>query len=200
MLRFEKGFSERGLKPSEYVTLIRIDKAGHQLHLIREKGQLLQWDPSTLDATTQQMEVYQPKRIAITEGELLILRRAHHLEKGGFLRDKASLAAGERLRVLAIQKKGRVTVETTEGHVYTLNTKQASHRHLDYGYATTPWGLSKAPIGGVLLMESLSTAPEVTPFLHQVIEHPALARWVYTDKRIPWMARLEEEAEKRRLV
>ncbi len=127
VIRFSTNQPRLGVKAGDYVTVHKIDREHHRLHLAFENGQTFYWSPKNLRKPSD-IEIYRQEKREFLKDDIIIFRK-NNAELDIFNGDKAV--------ILDIQKS-KLTVALENDRIITLDLNQKANQHLDYGYAITP--------------------------------------------------------------
>jgi hypothetical protein len=145
-IRYSRGSQRLGIKPGEYVRVLKVNAADNTLTVQRSSGQTLTYDPRRLHGVT----VYRETQRAFAPGD--------RVQFTAPCRER-QVANRELGTLKTIDPKGQVIIQLDAGRSTIFNLSQ--YRHLDYGYAVTSHSSQGQTVDRALIyIDTEQTSPQ----------------------------------------
>jgi hypothetical protein len=184
VVRFNDTYSSLGINRGEYLRIVQHHEKSNRVILQKTDGNQIIWQPDRIAGTTSgKVELFNEKERDMGIGESVIFHRSIKARQ---------IVKGERFTVEAIRQQ-KMKLKNTEGKSIVIDLANPYHRHIDYGYATTPHAIAhENPVCLIADLPSQSFHTDQRRF-YQAISQPKEA-WIYTDHYSSLVAHLEKKS------
>lgn len=183
MVRFNESYTSLGVKYGDYLRVISHSKPSNRVILEHDNGKRVIWRPDNIAGKTPgKVERFREEQREFAVHETLVMHRS--LKSEGMVK-------GERWTIASIRGE-KIKLKNNDGNTAMLDLSKPSHRHMDYGYATTPHAIvHEKP---AVLIADLPTRAFHTDQrqFYQAVSQPKEA-WVYTDHAEGFISHLEKK-------
>lgn len=179
-IRFNEGYLSLRVQRGDYRQIVGIDAKRNQVLLANASGRVRPWNPSRV--AMGKVEVFEAKTRAIASGDTLVWRR----------NDKThALYNGSRVTLAAITDR-QLKLSRENGKTLTLNRRQFSTSHFDYGYAFTPYQQYHTEPDTVIAYQSSVSRQSHQRRFYQLIGQAKHQAWIYTEDHTRLLKTLQQ--------
>ncbi len=183
VVRFNETYSSLGVERGEYLRVIKTNKTTNRVLLQKENGKHVLWQPDKIaGGHSGKVELFNEKTRELCVGESVLFHRSIKARE---------IVKGERAKVTNIRHK-TLKLENSNGKSITLDLEKPYHRHIDYGYATTPHAIAHERPHLLIAELPAKTFHTDQRRFYQIISQPKEA-FVYTDDHKGLVAHLEKK-------
>jgi len=183
VVRFNETYPSLGVERGEYLRVSKTHKASNRVVLKKNNGKEVIWAPDKVaGGTAGKVELFSEITREFCVGEIIVLHRSIKSQK---------VVKGERLTISNIQGQ-TIKLKTNEGKSIVLDLGKYYHRHMDYGYASTPHAIAhERPHALIAELPAKAFHTDQRRF-YQIVSQPREA-YVYTDDHKGLIAHLEKK-------
>lgn len=181
-IRFNEAYSRLSIARYEYLRILATSTRSNRVILQKENGTKILWCPDKIAGHAGKVELFNEKEKTFAVNDILVAERSIKAQ---------GIVKGERLFVRDFQKN-RLTLANGQGRSLVLDIRQAAHRHLDYGYASTLHRIAHEK-PSVLLADFRAESLQTTQrHLLQAVSQPKEV-WIYTNAAKPLIDAIEKK-------
>lgn len=185
IVRFNQTHKKLSVRAGHYYNVVSTNVEAN--HVVLEVGpnKYVTWEPREVGGKRfGAVEMYTPKNIALSPGESLRWTRNHKA---------LGLYNGEMLHIKSVNPT-TIMAERKNGEAITLDLKDPTHRHFEYGYARTPTqAYHEAPDQIVAAQESMTALTTQRSFYKQLAQARD-AIWLYTDEVASYLETVQRQS------
>lgn len=149
VVRFNRDYRSLGMFRQQYVTVVGIDKNKNQLRVKTQSGRIQTLSFKKFRPSNGTIEVYQPRTLALQQGERLRFRRNDY---------EIGVLNGTEIMISRMDST-HVEMRTTEGKSMSLPFNHPALRHIDHAYTHTDFSVQGHDADTVIALKE-SHAPQ----------------------------------------